>query len=148
VAKHRKKKPGMDIHMGIDVKKRPTRKCRKKGSRTMSRRVLPPRRLASPALPLLRLHRLGQTKLMTYMIYQDILNGTTSSSSTQERSPRERRAHGGNELLSYVVQACVQAGRLDELLIVTPSSPNAPLSSNPLKHFMIEDELVQQSYPA
>ena len=49
----------------------------------------------------------------------------------------------GNELLSYIVQACVQAGRLDELLIVTPLFPECSLELNPLKHFMIEDELVQ-----
>jgi len=144
-AEHRKKKPGRDIHMGIGVKKE-------------TYENMPEKRLTNYVPGEFYLpddwrprHFLcfgstgsGKTKLMTYMIYQDILNGNDVVVFNPKSDPLGKDEHtAGNELLSYIVQACVQAGRLDELLIVTPLFPECSLELNPLKHFMIEDELVQ-----
>jgi conjugal transfer pilus assembly protein TraD len=86
----------------------------------------------------------GKTKLMTYMIYQDILKGNNVAVFNPKSDPMGKdNDTAGNELLSYIVQACVQAGRLDDLLVVTPLFPDCSIEVNPLKHFMIEDELIQ-----
>lgn len=134
-----------DTHMGIGIKKEPYRKVSEKKLANFV-----PKEIYIPDDWRLR-HFLcfgstgsGKTKLMTYMIYQDILKGNNIAVFNPKSDPMGREDNtAGNELLSYIVQACVQAGRLDDLLVVTPLFPECSIELNPLRHFMIEDELIQ-----
>jgi len=145
----RNKKSGIlqekDTHMGIGIKKVPYRKLSEK---KLANYI--PKEIYIPDDWRLR-HFLcfgstgsGKTKLMTYMIYQDILKGNNVAVFNPKSDPMGKDDDtSGNELLSYIIQACVQAGRLDDLLVVTPLFPDCSIELNPLKHFMIEDELIQ-----
>jgi hypothetical protein len=84
----------------------------------------------------------GKTKLMTYMICQDILMGHNLAVLNPKSDPFGRD-RAGNELLSYIVQACVQAGRLDDLLVVTPIFPDYSIELNPLRYYTVVDELIE-----
>jgi hypothetical protein len=84
----------------------------------------------------------GKTKLMTYMICQDIGMGHNVAVLNPKSDPfGSDRA--GNELLSYIVQACVQAGRLEDLLVVTPIFPDYSIELNPLRYYTVVDELIE-----
>jgi len=86
----------------------------------------------------------GKTKLMTYMIYQDILKGHDLIILNPKSDPLGNDEHtAGNELLSYIVQGCIEAGRLEDLMIMTPVFPEFSVKINPLKHFKLEEELIQ-----
>jgi len=84
----------------------------------------------------------GKTKLMTYLIYQDILMGNNVVILNPKSDPF-MGGKQGNELLSYIVQACVQAGRLDELIAVMPVFPDCSIELNPLQRYVMPDELVE-----
>ncbi len=84
----------------------------------------------------------GKTKLMTYLIYQDILMGNNVAILNPKSDPFGN-GEPGNELLSYIVQACVQAGRLDELIAIMPVFPECSIELNPLQRYIMPDELVE-----
>ncbi len=137
--------PDRDTHMGIGIKKEPYKKISEKKLANFV-----PKEIYIPDDWRLR-HFLcfgstgsGKTKLMTYMIYQDILKGYNVAVFNPKSDPMGKDDDtSGNELLSYIIQACIQSGRLDDLLVVTPLFPECSIELNPLKHFMIEDELIQ-----
>lgn len=142
----RKNKPlPKDIHMGIAVKKKAyTSRVEKKLNDYIPREFNMPDSWRGRHFLCFGTTGSGKTKLMTYMLYQDILNGNDLIILNPKSDPMGKNEDtSGNELISYVVQACIQAGRLDELLIVTPLYPEHSLKLNPLKYFDIEEELIQ-----
>lgn len=84
----------------------------------------------------------GKTKLMTYLIYQDILMGNNVAILNPKSDPFGE-GRPGNELLSYIVQACVQAGRLDEIIAIMPVFPECSIELNPLQRYIMPDELIE-----
>lgn len=85
----------------------------------------------------------GKTKFMTYLICQDILLGNNVCILNPKSDPFGGEDKAGNELFSYIVQACLIAGRLDELLVFTPLFPQISVDFNPLRYYFKEDELIE-----
>jgi hypothetical protein len=77
--------------------------------------------------------RIGKSKLIAHMACQDILSGF----SVGIFDPK-----GDEELLSYIISACVQAGRLEEFIFISPIHPDFSLKINPLHYYYIMDELI------
>ncbi len=77
--------------------------------------------------------RIGKSKLIAYMAAQDILSGN----SVGVFDPK-----GDDEMLSYIISAAVQAGRLEELIFISPVHPELSLKINPLTYYYIADELI------
>ncbi len=77
--------------------------------------------------------RTGKTKLTEYIIEQDIKKGY----NVVVIDPK-----GDIELLSRVVQAAAEAGRLEEILFLSPIYPEYSIMLDPLAYYYMEDELV------
>lgn len=77
--------------------------------------------------------RTGKTKLIENLIVQDIAKGY----NVVVIDPK-----GDNELYCRIVQACVEYGRLDDLMMLTPIFPHCSMRLNPLSHYYMQDELV------
>lgn len=77
--------------------------------------------------------RVGKTKLLTHMIVQDIHAGN----NVVFVDPK-----GDDEAMSAVVQAAVNSGRLEDLMVITPIYPDCSLMIDPLAYYYLMDELV------
>lgn len=77
--------------------------------------------------------RIGKTKLLTHMIVQDIHAGN----NVVFVDPK-----GDNEAMSAIVQAAVESGRLNDLMLITPIYPECSLMIDPLAYYYLMDELV------
>ncbi len=77
--------------------------------------------------------RIGKTRLMESIIEQDI----RSHKSVVAIDPK-----GDIDLFSKVVQVAAEAGRLDEVMLVTPIFPDYSNYLDPLANYYMEDELV------
>lgn len=77
--------------------------------------------------------RVGKTKLLTHMIVQDIHAGN----NVVFIDPK-----GDDEAMSAVVQAAVESGRLNDLMLITPIYPDCSLMIDPLAYYYLTDELV------
>lgn len=77
--------------------------------------------------------RIGKTRLIAHMASQDILAGNSVGVFDPKGDP---------DLLSHIVSACVQAGRLEEFLFISPIHPDISLKINPLTYYYIYDELI------
>ncbi len=77
--------------------------------------------------------RVGKTKLLTHMITQDIHQGN----NVVFVDPK-----GDEEAMSAVVQAAVESGRLNDLMMITPIYPDYSLMIDPLAYYYLQDELV------
>lgn len=77
--------------------------------------------------------RVGKTRLMENIIEQDIRKGY----SVVVVDPK-----GDIELFPKVVQTAAECGRLEELMLLTPSFPDESVYLDPLSSYYMEDELV------
>lgn len=77
--------------------------------------------------------QIGKSKLILHLSSQDILAGN----SVAVFDPK-----GDYELLSGVLTATVQAGRLQDFLFVSAVHPELSLQVNPLAYYYIPDELI------
>lgn len=77
--------------------------------------------------------QIGKSKLILHLASQDILAGN----SVGIFDPK-----GDYELLSGVLSAVVQAGRLDDFLFTSVVHPELSLKINPLAYYYIPDELI------
>ena len=77
--------------------------------------------------------RVGKTKLIENLISQDIAKGY----NVVVIDPK-----GDHELLCRIVQTCMEYGRIEDLMMLTPIFPNCSMRMNPLSTFYMEDELV------
>lgn len=77
--------------------------------------------------------RVGKTRLIENIIEQDIKKGY----NVVVVDPK-----GDVELFSKIVQVAMEAGRLRELLLLTPIYPDASVILAPLAFYYMEDELV------
>ncbi len=77
--------------------------------------------------------RIGKSKLLAYLAMQDIMSGH----SVGVFDPK-----GDDELLSYIISAAVQAGRLEQLVFISPIHPDISLKINPLTYYYLYDELI------
>ena len=77
--------------------------------------------------------RIGKTKLLTHMITQDIRAGN----NVVLTDPK-----GDDQCMSAVIQAAVEAGRLDDIMLITPIYPDCSLMVDPLAYYYLMDELV------
>jgi len=75
----------------------------------------------------------GKTSMIRLMAMQDIISGK----NVFIIDPK-----GDEDLFSTVVEAAYYAGRMDELLYISPIYPSLSLKINLLKYFMIPDELI------
>jgi hypothetical protein len=86
----------------------------------------------------------GKTKLMAYMIMQDILMGNNVCVLNPKSDPLGRdETRSGHELLSYIIEACLISGRLNEFILFTPLFPEVSCEFNPLRYYFREDELIE-----
>ncbi len=76
---------------------------------------------------------IGKSRMMSHMVYQDILAGL----NVMLFDPK-----GDDALLPRVIQAAAEAGRLDEILYVSPIYPDCSVKVNPLAYYYMPDELV------
>ena len=77
--------------------------------------------------------RVGKTKLIENLVSQDIAKGY----NVVVIDPK-----GDTELLCRIVQTCMEYGRLDDLMMLTPIFPDCSMRLNPLSHWYMQDELV------
>ncbi|MGO9137845.1 MAG: type IV secretory system conjugative DNA transfer family protein [Syntrophales bacterium] len=77
--------------------------------------------------------RVGKTKLIENLISQDIAKGY----NVVVIDPK-----GDTELCCRIVQTCMEYGRLDDLMMLTPIFPDCSMRLNPLSHWYMQDELV------
>ena len=77
--------------------------------------------------------RVGKTKLLTHMIVQDIHSGN----NVVFIDPK-----GDDDAMSAVLQAAVESGRLNDLMLITPIYPDCSLMIDPLAYYYLSDELV------
>jgi hypothetical protein len=77
--------------------------------------------------------RMGKTKLLTHMVTQDIHQGNNVFFCDPK---------GDTDAMSAVVQAAVEAGRLKDLMLITPIYPEHSLMIDPLAYYYLADELV------
>jgi len=77
--------------------------------------------------------RTGKTKLIESIVEQDILKGL----NVVVIDPK-----GDIELFSRVVQASAEAGRLEEVLFLSPIYTDYSIMLDPLAYYYMEDELV------
>jgi len=75
----------------------------------------------------------GKTSLVRLMAMQDIISGK----NVFIIDPK-----GDEDLFATVIEAAYYAGRLDELMYISPIYPSLSLKINLLKYFMIPDELI------
>ena len=80
--------------------------------------------------------RIGKTRLLANMVRQDILYGH----NIVIIDPK-----GDSDLLSYVIQAAVEAGRLDEFLFISSIYPDLSVKIDPLSYYYMPDELVDHT---
>ena len=72
--------------------------------------------------------RMGKTKLLTHMITSDIRQGN----NVVFIDPK-----GDDSAMSAVVQAAVEAGRLKDLMLITPIYPENSLMIDPLAYYYL-----------
>lgn len=77
--------------------------------------------------------RIGKTRLLSYMVEQDIRGG---------RNVAVIDPKGDHELLSVIIQAAAESGRLNDLLMVNPIFPEYSTKIDPLAYYYMPDELV------
>jgi len=77
--------------------------------------------------------RAGKTRLLSYMIKQDILSGK----NVVFVDPK-----GDTSAISCVVHAAILAGRLTDILYVSPINAEYSLKIDPLSHYYLLDEIV------
>ncbi|GJL52919.1 MAG: conjugal transfer protein TraG [Nitrospirales bacterium] len=77
--------------------------------------------------------RIGKTRLMEWVIEQDMRKGY----SVVVVDPK-----GDHELFSKVIQVAAECGRLEEVMLLTPIFPDQSLMIDPLANYYMEDELV------
>lgn len=77
--------------------------------------------------------RIGKTRLLESIIEQDIKKGY----NVVVIDPK-----GDAELLSKLTQCAAKAGRLDDLMVMTPIFPDLSIKLDPLSHYYMTDELV------
>ena len=77
--------------------------------------------------------RIGKTKLIENLVCQDIAKGY----NVVVIDPK-----GDTELYCRIIQTCVEYGRLDDLMMLTPIYPECSARLNPLSHWFMQDELV------
>jgi len=77
--------------------------------------------------------RIGKTRLLMHLISQDIRGG---------RNVVVIDPKGDADLFSMVVESAALAGRLDDLLLVTPIYPELSVRIDPLAYYYMQDELV------
>jgi conjugal transfer pilus assembly protein TraD len=76
---------------------------------------------------------IGKSKFIGHLCYQDILTGL----STVIIDPK-----GDENLLSTIIMAAAEAGRLEELMFISPIYPDSSIKINPLSYYYMPDELV------
>lgn len=77
--------------------------------------------------------RVGKTGLLSVIVGQDIKKGY----NTVIIDPK-----GDVDLFSRMIQYAVEAGRLDDVMLLTPIYPDHSIRLDPLSHYYMEDELV------
>ncbi len=77
--------------------------------------------------------RIGKTRLLESIVEQDIRKGY----NVVLIDPK-----GDVDLFSKIVQVAAEAGRLEDLMYLTPIYPQYSIMLNPLSHYYMEDELV------
>lgn len=77
--------------------------------------------------------RIGKTRLLEHLISQDIMAGN----SVIVIDPK-----GDSELFSKIIETSVHAGRLDDIIMITPIYPRYSSKIDPLAYYYMEDELV------
>jgi len=77
--------------------------------------------------------RTGKTRLLTHMMRQDILTGK----NVVFIDPK-----GDTEAICTVVEAATLAGRLDEILYISPINAEYSLKIDPLSYYYLIDEIV------
>lgn len=77
--------------------------------------------------------RVGKTRLIETLVDQDIKKGY----NIVMVDPK-----GDVELFSRIVQSAAEAGRLEEMLLLTPVYPDHSIMLDPLSYYYMEDELV------
>jgi len=77
--------------------------------------------------------RIGKTKFISYLASQDILAGN----SVVVVDPK-----ADNELLSSVISATIQAGRLNDLMFISPVYSDYSLRIDPLAYYYVMDEII------
>lgn len=77
--------------------------------------------------------RTGKTRLLSYMLEQDILTGKNVCFVDPK---------GDIEAVSYIISAAVRAGRLDDILYISPINAEYSLKIDPLAYYYLLDEVV------
>lgn len=77
--------------------------------------------------------RVGKTRLIENIVEQDILKGY----NVVVIDPK-----GDIQLFSKIVQVAAEAGRLDEIMLLTPIYPDYSIMLDPLAYYYMEEELV------
>ncbi len=77
--------------------------------------------------------RIGKTRLMESVIEQDVAKGYNLAIIDPK---------GDIDLFSKVIQVSAEAGRLEEVMLLTPIYPDHSVKLDPLSHYYMEDELV------
>lgn len=77
--------------------------------------------------------RVGKTGLLSVIVGQDIKKGY----NTVIIDPK-----GDVDLFSRMIQYAAEAGRLDDVMLLTPIYPDHSIRLDPLSHYYMEDELV------
>jgi conjugal transfer pilus assembly protein TraD len=77
--------------------------------------------------------RVGKTRLIENIIEQDIRKGY----NVVVIDPK-----GDSELFSKMVQVAAESGRLDDIMMLTPISPDHSIMLDPLAYYYMEEELV------
>jgi type IV secretory pathway TraG/TraD family ATPase VirD4 len=77
--------------------------------------------------------RVGKTKLIENLVTQDIAKGY----NVVVIDPK-----GDTELLCRIIQTCMEYGRLQDLMMLTPIFPNCSMRMNPLSTWVLEDEII------
>jgi type IV secretory pathway TraG/TraD family ATPase VirD4 len=77
--------------------------------------------------------RIGKTRLLEHLITQDIKAGH----SVIMIDPK-----GDSELFSKIIETSVDAGRLNDIIMITPIYPKYSSKIDPLAYYYMEDELV------
>jgi len=77
--------------------------------------------------------RVGKTRLLENIIEQDIRKGY----NVVVIDPK-----GDSELFSKMIQVAAESGRLDDIMMLTPISPDHSIMLDPLAYYYMEEELV------
>jgi type IV secretory pathway TraG/TraD family ATPase VirD4 len=77
--------------------------------------------------------RIGKTRLLEHLISQDIMAGH----NVIVIDPK-----GDVELFSKIIESAAYAGRLNEIIMITPIYPKYSSKIDPLAYYYMEDELV------